>query len=176
MQTTTEDRSSKSLNLFFDIEFTSFNKGELISIAIVSEGGDEFYAENKDFSVASCSDFVHSTVIPLLQGSQDTQNSQITKSFADITTDLQIWMSNLLESYVELNFICDYPEDQAHLEKLLQDYPKRTQVSIVIMSDLDAGIEIFFEYSKEAKPHHALWDARALHNGYKLWKAGQNRG
>ena len=50
--------------IFLDTEFTAFMRPDLISIALVSEDGREFYAERTDYRQADCSDFVRATVLP----------------------------------------------------------------------------------------------------------------
>ena len=56
---------------FLDTEFTDFVRPDLISIALVSEDGREFYAERTDYREDDCSDFVRETVLPLLGGVPD---------------------------------------------------------------------------------------------------------
>lgn len=53
------------LKIFIDTEFTDFIDIHLISMGLVSEGGEEFYAEVPYPDVA-CSPFVREVVIPLL--------------------------------------------------------------------------------------------------------------
>ncbi len=52
--------------VFLDTEFTDFFRPELISLALVSENGREFYAERTDFHPDVCNDFVRESVLPLL--------------------------------------------------------------------------------------------------------------
>lgn len=52
--------------IFLDTEFTDFARPDLISLALVSEEGCEFYAERTDYHRDACSDFVRETVQPLL--------------------------------------------------------------------------------------------------------------
>jgi len=52
--------------VFLDTEFTDFVRPDLISLALVSEDGREFYAERTDYYTTRCSDFVKETVLPLL--------------------------------------------------------------------------------------------------------------
>lgn len=56
------------MKLFLDCEFTQLNKDtKLISLALVSEVGDEYYVELTDtYSVEDCSDFVIQNVLPQL--------------------------------------------------------------------------------------------------------------
>ena len=49
--------------VFLDTEFTKFNRPDLISIALVSEDGREFYAERTDYRRDECTAFVCETVL-----------------------------------------------------------------------------------------------------------------
>lgn len=51
-------RARDTLRLYVDTEFTDFLDCDLISIAIVSADGREFYGERSDFDLQSCSEFV----------------------------------------------------------------------------------------------------------------------
>ena len=52
--------------VFLDTEFTDFTWPNLISLALVSEDGREFYAERTDYHRDDCSQFVRDNVQPLL--------------------------------------------------------------------------------------------------------------
>lgn len=59
------------MKYFFDTEFAETGGRklptiDLISIAIVSEDGREFYAESSEFDEANCNDWVKANVLPLL--------------------------------------------------------------------------------------------------------------
>ena len=56
------------MKIFLDCEFTQLNQdSKLISLALVSESGDEFYVELTDtYSDEECSDFVIQNVLPQL--------------------------------------------------------------------------------------------------------------
>jgi hypothetical protein len=56
------------MELFLDCEFIQLNQNtKLISLALVSEGGDEFYVELADtYQPEDCSDFVFENVSPQL--------------------------------------------------------------------------------------------------------------
>ena len=61
--------SPKTRLIFLDTEFTSLEHGKLISIGLVAESGESFYAELTDgWQLADCSGFARETVLPLLQG------------------------------------------------------------------------------------------------------------
>ena len=56
------------MKIFLDCEFTQLNRySKLISLALVSESGEEFYVElTGSYSVEDCSDFVIQNVLPQL--------------------------------------------------------------------------------------------------------------
>jgi hypothetical protein len=54
-----------SFNVFIDTEFTDFLDPQLISIGLVAQSGEEFYAE-LPYEVRECSEFVKAAVLPLL--------------------------------------------------------------------------------------------------------------
>ena len=51
--------------IFIDAELTDFVDPKVISIGLVAESGEEFYAE-LPFSMRDCSEFVRETVVPML--------------------------------------------------------------------------------------------------------------
>lgn len=64
------------MKIFLDCEFTQPNlDSKLISLALVSESGKEFYVELTDtYSVEDCSDFVIQNVLPQLDPLQYGQS------------------------------------------------------------------------------------------------------
>ena len=56
------------MNIFFDTEFTGLDENaELISIGMISESGEKFYAELSDFDKNKCSDWVRKNVVDKLR-------------------------------------------------------------------------------------------------------------
>lgn len=156
----------EKLLLFFDTEFTDFTNMDLISIGIVSNDGHEFYGENTDFNNSWCNDFVKAEILTRLQG------GEFAMSFLELKETLQMWISDLLEDYLSVLFIYDYSGDWRLLSDLLKDYPQLEKVDEK-RDDLDAGIELYFMYDK-SNQHHALHDAKALLNGYKVKSDDEN--
>jgi hypothetical protein len=153
------------LLLFVDTEFTDFKDMDLISIGIVSQQQHEFYAENSEYTQAWCSDFVKSVVLPKLQG------CEYVSPYAQLKEKLQLWISDLLEEYATVLFVFDYSGDWFLLGELLIDYPQKEKVKGQ-QDELDAGIELYFMHDR-LNEHHALHDARALLNGFKVKYAGK---
>lgn len=52
--------------VFLDTEFTRMDRPNLISLALVTEDGLEFYAERTDYDPRQCSEFVRERVLPQL--------------------------------------------------------------------------------------------------------------
>jgi hypothetical protein len=153
------------LILFFDTEFTDFKDMDLISIGIVSDQQHEFYAENSEYTHAWCNDFVKSVVIPKLQGGEHAL------PYAQLKEKLQIWISDLLEEYESVLFVFDYYGDWELLSELLSDHPQEHKI-LGKQDELEAGIELYFMHDR-SNEHHALHDARALFNGFKVKYAGR---
>lgn len=153
------------LLLFFDTEFTDFKDMDLISIGIVSQHLHEFYTENSEYNKAWCNDFVKSEVLTKLQG------GEYAMPYGQIKENLQIWISDLLEEYSSVLFIFDYSGDWFLLGELLIDYPQKEKVKGQ-QDELEAGIELYFMHDR-SNEHHALYDAKALFNGFKVKYAGK---
>lgn len=153
------------LLLFFDTEFTDFVDMDLISIGIVTQHLHDFYAENSEYNKAWCNDFVKAEVLTKLQG------GEFTMPYDQLKEKLQIWISDLLEDYASVLFVYDYSGDWLLLSELLIDYPQKDRVKGQ-QDNLDAGIELYFMYER-ANQHHALFDAWALFNGFKVKYAGK---
>jgi len=153
------------LLLFFDTEFTDFKDMDLISIGIVSQHLHEFYAENSEYNKTWCNDFVKSEVLTKLQ------SGEYAMPYGQLKENLQIWISDLLEEYSSVLFIFDYSGDWFLLGELLIDYPQRDKVKGQ-KDDLEAGIELYFMHDR-SNEHHALHDAKALFNGFKVKYAGK---
>lgn len=148
------------LLLFLDTEFTDFRDMDLISIGIVSQYEHEFYRENKDYKQSWCNDFVKAEVVSKLQGGDHAL------PYAQLKESLQLWISGLLEEYSTLLFVYDYSGDWFLLGELLLDYPQRGKVKGK-KDDLETGIELYFMHD-HSNEHHALHDAKALFNGFKV--------
>lgn len=153
------------LLLFFDTEFTDFKDMDLISIGIVSQHLHEFYAENAEYDQSWCNDFVKSEVVSKLQGGEHAL------PYAQLKEKLQLWISDLLEEYSTVLFVFDYSGDWFLLGDLLFDYPQKDKVKGQ-KDELEAGIELYFMHDR-SNEHHALHDAKALFNGFKVKYAGK---
>jgi hypothetical protein len=157
--------------VFLDTEFTNFESPDLISIALVSEDGREFYAELSDYSKSACNEFVRETVVPLLgrvPGSVCT-NKELTKR-------LRNWFEKLPETPI---VIFDYETDWLLLAvAMLGSTPNSPPANFGERLHLDSSAITHPVFDREKNraytyvwpPHHALADARALLAGYRAWR------
>lgn len=147
------------MKLFLDTEFTQLNASKkLISLALVSESGAEFYVElSGTYNVGDCSEFVIDVVLPQL----DNEKYGVTFSQA------QAMLSEFLGQFEEQVEICsDAPtwDWDFFAEMACQDgkWPGNVSNRPVDISKLfdSKDPEIFVEL--RGVPHHALLDARVL--------------
>lgn len=136
--------------IYLDTEFTSLTlQRKLISLALVSTCGAECYVElTEGWSLEECSDFVHQTVLPLLEparfGLPRTEAAQQVRRFlqergpAEIIGDALHW---------------DWP--------LLIDLlaPGGLPANILGCREVDNPLT---DVAEQDVPHHALLDARLL--------------
>lgn len=137
------------MNIYIDTEFNGFG-GELISLAMVDEGGREFYA------VLNCPEptpWVAANVMPVL--------GQPFASLRMLQTRMQAWLAE----YPSVHIVADWPEDIAHFCQALITGPgmriDTPPLTMEVRRDLDSG--------QSAIPHNALEDARAI------WRAATNK-
>jgi len=130
------------MRLFLDCEFNDFG-GELISMALVSEDGREWY------EVVPCdspSAWVAENVMPIL----DKEPVSIEK--------MQIGLRMWLAQFDKVHIIADWPEDIAHFCKALITGPGRR------INTPPITMEILRIDAESTLPHNALHDARGIRN------------
>lgn len=156
------------MKIFLDCEFTQLNQGsKLISLALVSESGEEFYVELTDsYTVEECSDFVIQNVIPQLDPLRYGQ------SLVEARASLRRFLSSFDE---ELEVCSDAPQwDWDFFRDLVcadhQPWPARVMnqpINLTILfNKVDAEALVQVELSDP--PHHALLNARMLAEIFKV--------
>lgn len=144
-----------TLKVFIDTEFTDFLDPQLISIGLVAETGEEFYAE-LPYDITACSAFVKEAVLPLLG---HAPHAEVSKD--DLYWDITKWLRIVRPTDAEI-FICyDYQTDwdlfYDVMDGRVPPWCRRRLVADRINELLR------YEYHKKNKlpQHHALNDARA---------------
>lgn len=157
--------------VFLDTEFTDFVQMDLISIALVSEDGREFYAERTDYRRDDCSEFVRLAVLPVLGRVSDAACTR-----SQLANRLQAWFDTLPDPAI---LIFDYFSDWELLVDALQG-----EDSMPVSSNMDDKLLLAAEivgspvyqqaldkaFTPEWPRHHALADARAMMAGFRAWR------
>jgi len=136
------------VRIFIDCEFNDY-KGELVSMALVSDDGDEFY---EALHCDNPSTWVAKHVIPILNKEQ---------IFFD---DFQELLEEWLMKFDSVHLVADWPEDIQHFCNALITGPgDRLKTPPLTM-------EVVRINCPSDMPHNALWDARGIRNHFiKNW-------
>ncbi|CDY78035.1 hypothetical protein BGLT_00908 [Caballeronia glathei] len=147
-------RSPWKVRYFLDTEFTDFKACQLISIAVMSEDGREFYGECSDFDRPLCSDFVRDTVLPQLGNFPGRS-----MPFSQLREELQAWL--LAVPLKPKPILCyDFEGDLGLTHRLLGGPMPRGWKTENVAQKLD--VARLAEYvAAHGGMHHALHDARA---------------
>jgi len=147
------------LRIFIDTEFTDLTAPRLISLAMVSEDGAEFYGELADFDRKACSEFSQAIVLPQLG-----QFPEQIMEWDRLREAAQRWMSQFTHLKKKPVICYDYPLDVTLLFDLLGAKPARWQLLNVAGRIDPAKREQYFH--EHGGRHHALYDARANRAAY----------
>ncbi|MFM0658681.1 hypothetical protein [Paraburkholderia sediminicola] len=139
------------MRIFVDTEFTDFIDCDLISIALITDDGREFYAERTGFNRHACSGFVREAVRPQLG-----QYPQRMFSRSSLHSALHDWLGQFGGG----TFCMDFHGDWDLLADLLDAVPDGWEALLVWDQADKARLE---PYSQQfGGRYHALHDARAL--------------
>lgn len=133
------------MKVFLDTEFNGF-EGELISIALVSEGGDEFYKVVNYPLMGQQNPWVAENVIPVIGPDMEPVGGRIVYMLSD-------WLCGLGP---DVEVIADWPGDFKHFWDSLSIGSIRYRLPEQLRTRLIRGLD----YSSKI-PHNALEDARA---------------
>ena len=156
------------MKIFLDCEFTQLNRdSKLISLALVSESGREFYVELIDtYLVEDCSDFVIQNVLPQLDPLRCGQS----------LSESQASLRRFLGSFVEQIEVCsDAPHWDWEVFRYLvcadhQPWPVQVVSQPTNLTSLfkQLNAEALEQVELSDPPHHALLDARILAELFKI--------
>lgn len=134
--------------VWIDCEWNDY-KGELISMALVDEGGNEWYG------VLGCenpSQWVAENVMPNLFAASRLARGAVTKEF------MQKSLTQYLAYFDSVHLVADWPEDIQHFCNLLIVGPGQR------INTPPLTMEVKRDINSEASeiPHNALADVRAM--------------
>ena len=156
------------MKIFLDCEFTQLNRdSKLISLALVSESGQEFYVELTDtYSIEDCSDFVIQNVLPQLDPLRYGQ------SLVEARASLRRFLSCFDEElevcsdapHWDWDFFCDLACAD-HQPWPVQVVSQPTNLTSLVNQ---VNAEALEQLELCELPHHALLDARMLAELFKV--------
>lgn len=142
-------------NVFIDTEFTDFLDPQLISIGLVAQSGEEFYAE-LPYEVRECSEFVKAAVLPLLGYAP---HAEMTKD--DLYSQMTNWLKLVRPKDQEV-FICyDYQTDWDLFYDVLDGRVPPWCKRRLVADRINEILRYDYHQKNRLPEHHALNDARA---------------
>jgi len=139
--------------IYLDTAFTDPAYGDIISLALVAESGDELYLEFTDYPKNRVSAFVRETVEPLLGR---TPNTVLTTRVSARTP-----LSQFLARHPDATIACQHNIDWWLLTELLADAGPGELHAINVSQRVDELRRQHFYVQRRALRNHALHDARA---------------
>jgi len=194
----TESVQDKML-VCFDAEFTGLTKdADIISIGLVAENGNTFYAEFTDFDISKCSGWVLDNVVAKLEYYNREDNlskSFLKKDFKNyivvgnkdkVQAELIIWFEQLKSSSFTMVADC-LSWDWVLFNDLMADYSSGTPVlpcsisyipidicTMMIEKDLDPDLDranyIGLSLEEKDAMHNSLHDATVCQKVYNKLK------
>ena len=97
------------MKLFFDTEFTGLHKNTtLISVGIISENGERFYAEFTDYNESQCNDWIEENVISeLLYDTEKWYEGIADRQIQDNKRDVSYELKDWLQQFDTIQFVSD---------------------------------------------------------------------
>jgi len=147
--------SQMFLNVFIDTEFTDFLDPKLISIGLVAQSGEEFYAE-LPYEVRECSEFVKAAVLPLLGYAPHVEMTK-DELYIQITNWLRLVRSKDQEIFICYDYQTDWDLFYDALDGRVPPWCKRRLVA----DRINELLRYEFHRKNKMPEHHALNDAKA---------------
>jgi hypothetical protein len=163
------------MKLFLDCEFSQLNRdAKLISLALVSEAGHEYYVELTDtYLVGDCSDFVIHNVLPQLK--LDAHGHTLVEAQSSLLAFLSDLEGPLEVCSDAPNWDWDFFCQLAYVDhRWPVNVANRATNLILLLKHLQA--DDIGNVTLPELPHHALLDARLLADLYRRLTMGSNPG
>lgn len=149
------------MNVFIDCEFNGFG-GDLLSMALVADDGEEFYEVRSLEKDREYVRWVADNVVPHLN--KDPVNREVFQS--------RLWQ--FINQYSEVHLIADWPDD---IKYFCMELIVTPGVCINTPSKLTMEINRQLSSTSSVILHNALEDARAIKQNYdELLNAQQKMG
>jgi hypothetical protein len=142
------------LKIFIDTEFTDFIDCHLISMGMVTESGEEFYAE-VPYPNDACSEFVREAVIPLLGKIAHAQCP-----YDELRTRITNWLDDV-RSGESVQICFDYQTDWDLFIDVMDYRVPSWCLSCLVAVNIDDTLVYEYHKGHGLPQHHALYDAQA---------------
>lgn len=165
------------VRIYFDTEFTGIKQNTtLISIGLVTDTGEEFYAELTDYDKSQVDEWIQDNVIANLSGDPDVQctkeelKEHLTGWLYHVSNDRQLEMVSdcLAYDWVLFNDIFGTAFDVPSIV----NYIPTDICTMFRMKGIDPDIsrEEFIEGTEpiEGEKHNALYDAKVVKRCYEI--------
>lgn len=167
----------KRVKVFFDFEFTGLRKRTTaISLGMVSERGDQFYAEYTNYDRKQVDEWIEKNVIAHLYRLDEVAPPGVTYVKGDELVvagavykwlrklgDVEMWGDTLAYDWV---LFCDLFGNATNLPSNVYYIPFDLATALAVAGiDPDVTREFYAEMPAGSK-HNALWDAHIIHRCY----------
>jgi len=141
--------------VFLDTEFTDFLDPKLISIGMIADSGEEFYAE-VPFPDSSCSAFVREAVIPLLN-----QYPNAYCPVSQIGMRIRTWLEIIKRRGDDVEICVDYQTDWDLFADAMENRVPPWCKLRHIGRNINELLRYAYHKTNGLPEHHALYDAQA---------------
>lgn len=149
------------MDYYLDTEFDGFG-GEILSLALVREDGEEFYWASYRAATPVNDPWVQENVIPII----DVEGARVTHT-GPIARALQYAVGAVDNVHV----IADWPDDIAYFCQAMITEPG-CRIDTPPLTFEILRIDAYPTELEGAVQHNALWDARALKHAVHIAKEG----
>lgn len=149
------------LKVFVDTEFTDFANPRLISLGMVAESGEQFYAE-VPYSESECSNFVRETIIPLLGRVPDSRCNA-----DELQSKIINWLNFVRNQDEEVEICVDYQTDWDLLVEALEGRVPPWCRMRRVARNINELLRYEFHKKNQLPEHHALYDAMATRYAFR---------
>lgn len=150
-----------ALKVFIDTEFTDFLDPYLISLGLVAETGEEFYAE-VPYEDRHCSPFVREAVLPLLQNTPD-----VCLTIDELFIQMSNWLRLVRPSNEDILICYDYQLDWDLFVDVLDGQVPAWCRPLLVGREINELLRYEYHKKNNLPQHHALNDARANRYAYR---------
>jgi hypothetical protein len=150
-----------TLKVFVDTEFTDFFDTHLISIGMVAETGEHFYAE-VPYPDHACSAFVQEAVVPLL--------GKVPNAFCvlhELRSRIITWLEIVRFRNEEVEICFDYQTDWDLFNDALDCRVPSWLRARNVVYEINELLRFNFHRENNLPEHHALYDAMANQHAFR---------